>query len=66
MKTQKVWFITGASALHGHQPGDPKKFASVMIQLANTEHPPVHLPVGQDTIAMYRSNAAKMAREIEA
>ncbi|MFL9458617.1 MULTISPECIES: oxidoreductase [Nostocales] len=57
---------SGASALHGHQPGDPKKFASVMIQLANTERPPVHLPVGQDTIAMYRNNAAKMAREIEA
>jgi NAD(P)-dependent dehydrogenase (short-subunit alcohol dehydrogenase family) len=57
---------SGASALHGNQPGDPKKFASVIIQLANTEHPPVHLPVGQDAVAMYRNNAAKMAQEIEA
>ena len=56
----------GADALHGNQPGDPKKFAQVMIQLANTERPPLHLPVGKDTIAMYRSNAAKMAQEIEA
>jgi len=56
---------SGASALHGNQPGDPKKFAAVMIQLANTERPPVHLPVGKDTIAMYRNNAAKMAQEIE-
>jgi len=55
----------GADALHGNQPGDPKKFAQVMIQLANTERPPLHLPVGKDTIAMYRSNAAKMAQEIE-
>jgi len=57
---------SGADALHGQQPGDPKKFAQVILQLANTEHPPVHLPVGKDTIAMYRNNAAKMAQEIEA
>ncbi|MEI2579577.1 oxidoreductase [Scytonema sp. PRP1] len=57
---------SGASALHGHQPGDPKKFAAVIIQLANTERPPLHLPVGKDTIDLYRSNAAKMAQEIEA
>ena len=56
---------SGANALHGHQPGDPKKFAAVIIQLANTERPPLHLPVGKDTIAMYQSNAAKMAQEIE-
>ncbi|MBD2728925.1 SDR family NAD(P)-dependent oxidoreductase [Nostoc sp. FACHB-892] len=57
---------SGADALHGNQPGDPKKFAAVMIQLANTDHPPLHLPVGNDTIAMYRSSAAKMAQDIEA
>jgi NAD(P)-dependent dehydrogenase (short-subunit alcohol dehydrogenase family) len=57
---------SGASALHGHQPGDPKKFAAVIIQLANTERPPLHLPVGKDTVAMYRNNAASMAQEIEA
>ncbi|MFN6473050.1 MAG: oxidoreductase [Nostoc sp. SerVER01] len=57
---------TGADALHGQQPGDPRKFAQVIIQLANTERPPLHLPVGKDTIAMYQSNAAKMAQEIEA
>ncbi|HEY9605471.1 MAG TPA: oxidoreductase [Allocoleopsis sp.] len=57
---------SGADALHGHQPGDPKKFAQVMIQLANAEHPPLHLPVGKDAIAMYRNNATKMAQDIEA
>ncbi len=57
---------SGASALHGQQPGDPKKFAQVIIQLANTERPPLHLPVGKDTIDLYRNNAAKMAQEIEA
>jgi NAD(P)-dependent dehydrogenase (short-subunit alcohol dehydrogenase family) len=56
---------SGASALHGNQPGDPKKFAAVIIQLANTEHPPLHLPVGKDAVAMHRSNTAKMAQDIE-
>ncbi|MCC5668551.1 SDR family NAD(P)-dependent oxidoreductase [Nostoc sp. CHAB 5784] len=57
---------SGADALHGHQPGDPKKLAQMILQLANTDRPPLHLPVGKDAIAMYRSNAAKMAQEIEA
>lgn len=57
---------SGADALHKHQPGDPKKFAQVILQLANTDHPPLHLPVGNDTIAMYQNNVAKMAQEIEA
>jgi NAD(P)-dependent dehydrogenase (short-subunit alcohol dehydrogenase family) len=57
---------SGADALHGNQPGDPKKFAQVMIQLANTEHPPLHLPVGKDAVDFYQNNAAKMAHEIEA
>jgi NAD(P)-dependent dehydrogenase (short-subunit alcohol dehydrogenase family) len=57
---------SGADALHGNQPGDPKKFAQVMIQLANTEHPPLHLPVGKDAVDFYQNNAAKMAQEIEA
>jgi NAD(P)-dependent dehydrogenase (short-subunit alcohol dehydrogenase family) len=57
---------SGADALHGNQPGDPKKFAQVMIQLANTERPPVHLPVGKDAIAMCQNNVAKIVQDIEA
>ncbi|MBC7880240.1 MAG: SDR family NAD(P)-dependent oxidoreductase [Anaerolineae bacterium] len=56
---------SGADALHGHQPGDPKKLAQVILQLANTEHPPVHLPVGKDAVDFYRNNAAKTAEQIE-
>jgi hypothetical protein len=63
-----------ADTLHGHQPGDPKKLAQVIIQLANTERPPLHLPIGKDAndkvvalrFALYQNNAAKMAAEIEA
>ncbi|MEP0914369.1 oxidoreductase [Leptolyngbya sp. GB1-A1] len=57
---------SGADALHGNQPGDPKKFAQVILQLATTDHPPLHLPVGKDAVAMYQNNAAKVAQDIEA
>lgn len=57
---------SGTDALHGHQPGDPKKFAQVILQLANAERPPLHLPVGKDAVTMYQNNATKMAQEIEA
>jgi NAD(P)-dependent dehydrogenase (short-subunit alcohol dehydrogenase family) len=57
---------SGADALHGNQPGDPKKFAEVILQLAHAEQPPLHLPVGKDAIAMYQNHAAKMAQDIEA
>jgi NAD(P)-dependent dehydrogenase (short-subunit alcohol dehydrogenase family) len=53
---------SGADALHGQQPGDPKKFAQVILQLANTERSPLHLPVGKDAVAMYQNNPAKMAQ----
>lgn len=56
---------SGADALHKNQPGDPKKFAQVILQLANTERPPLHLPAGNDAVGFYRSSAAKMAQDIE-
>lgn len=57
---------SGADALHGNQPGDPKKLAQVMIQLVDADRPPLHLPVGKDAVEMYRSNATKMAQDMEA
>jgi NAD(P)-dependent dehydrogenase (short-subunit alcohol dehydrogenase family) len=57
---------SGADTLHKNQPGDPKKFAQVILQLANTERPPLHLPAGNDAVSFYRSSAAKMTQDIEA
>ncbi|WP_426582145.1 oxidoreductase [Mucilaginibacter sp. R-33] len=53
-------------ALHGNQPGDPAKLAHVILELANTENPPLHLPVGQDSLQTYRTNRDKVSQEIEA
>ena len=35
-----------SASFHGHQPGDPKKLAGVVVQLAQAENPPMHLPIG--------------------
>jgi NAD(P)-dependent dehydrogenase (short-subunit alcohol dehydrogenase family) len=50
--------------LHGNQPGDPAKLGQAFIQLANSENPPVHLPLGKDTITFYREKISKLEKEI--
>lgn len=57
---------TAAGKLHGNQPGDPSKLAQVVIKLANSQTPPVHLPVGKDSIAYFRSKVAAMEAEVNA
>jgi len=56
----------GADKLHGNQPGDPAKLAQVILQLVNAKNPPVHLPIGKDSVGMYRKMAAKNGQEVEA
>jgi len=51
--------------LHGNQPGDPLKLASVVVKIAHNANPPLHLPVGTDAVEMYRNNVSKMSAEIE-
>jgi NAD(P)-dependent dehydrogenase (short-subunit alcohol dehydrogenase family) len=53
-----------ADQLNGRQPGDPEKLADVVVQLANLENPPTHLPIGRDAVAMFRNNVAKTTKEI--
>lgn len=51
--------------LHGNQPGDPAKLAAVIVQLASSENPPLHLPVGSDAVNSVREKIAQLNREIE-
>jgi NAD(P)-dependent dehydrogenase (short-subunit alcohol dehydrogenase family) len=55
-----------ARQIHGNQPGDPAKLARVVLQLANSQTPPVHLPVGKDALASYRSKVAATEAEVNA
>ena len=54
-----------ATQVNKKQPGDSKKLAQAFITLANAEKPPVHLPLGNDTLAMYREKTAKFEKDIE-
>lgn len=54
-----------ADQLHGNQPGDPKKLAQVVVDIAHNENPPLHLPIGKDAVGMYKANAEKTNKEID-
>lgn len=46
------------------QPGDPAKLAAAIVRLAASPKPPVHLPLGSDALAAYRSKVASFDKEI--
>ncbi|MFZ4928660.1 oxidoreductase [Chryseobacterium sp. Mn2064] len=47
------------------QPGDPEKLALAIVKVGHTEHPPVHLPLGNDTLKAYRLKTASFELDIE-
>ncbi|MEX6689975.1 oxidoreductase [Danxiaibacter flavus] len=51
--------------LHGSQPGDPAKLAGVILQLAASKNPPLHLPVGTDAVKNIREKIELISREIQ-
>ncbi|MEO6282917.1 MAG: oxidoreductase [Dyadobacter sp.] len=53
-----------ASKVNYKQPGDPLKLAQAFITLASSENPPVHLPLGKDTLERYRSKTADFEKDI--
>lgn len=54
-----------ATQVNKKQPGDPKKLAKAFIKLVNTKNPPVHLPLGSDTLQMFGEKMNQMNKEIE-
>lgn len=53
-------------SFHGTQPGDPSKLAAVVVKLGHTEHPPLHLPIGKDSIHNYNVYKDELAKDINA
>lgn len=51
--------------IHGNQPGDPAKLAAVIVRLAASANPPLHLPVGRDSVKNFREKTAQMMKEVE-
>ncbi len=56
----------GIGQLNGNQPGDPAKLAKVIIELVESKNPPVHLPIGKDAVAAFRTKTDIMQKEVSA
>ena len=54
-----------AGAIHGNQPGDPAKLAKVIADLAHNDNPPLHLPLGTDSLATFKNNIEKTTKLID-
>ncbi len=52
-------------SFNGTQPGDPVKFGKAIVTLANSDDPPGHLPIGNDSAEVYKAKAALMTGELE-
>ena len=53
------------SQFHGNQPGDPVKLAAVIVGLAASENPPLHLPIGRDAVKNLRDKTTQIMKELE-
>jgi len=54
----------GTDAYHGTQPGDPAKLAVVFVKLGHAENPPLHLPIGTDSINNYNIYRERLANDV--
>lgn len=52
--------------INGNQPGDPEKGVAVLIKMANTENPPLHLFLGQDAYNMAYQKMDIVGKDLEA
>ncbi len=55
-----------AAQISYQQPGDPLKLAAAIIKLAAAKNPPVHLPLGNDTLLYFNRKMEKFNAEIAA
>jgi NAD(P)-dependent dehydrogenase (short-subunit alcohol dehydrogenase family) len=54
------------AAKSGHQSGDPARAAQALLTLIASEHPPVHLLLGSDALAMVRAHLAELQKQLHA
>ncbi|GLU55232.1 short-chain dehydrogenase/reductase [Dyadobacter frigoris] len=54
-----------ATQVNKKQPGDAVKLAQAFIKLANSESPPLHLPLGKDTLVYFKAKMDSFYSDIE-
>lgn len=52
------------SAVNNNQPGDPEKLAQALVKIAHNKCPPLHLPLGKDSLNAYRAKSANFELDI--
>ena len=53
-------------ARQNKQPGDPDKLAQLLLQVAASSNPPLHLPVGADAVDALQAYATRLQEDVEA
>jgi hypothetical protein len=48
----------------GHEPGDPRKGAAAILQIADQPAPPLRLPLGNDAMALGRRGYQQSLEEL--
>ncbi|MCH5585752.1 oxidoreductase [Shimazuella sp. AN120528] len=54
-----------ATKVNKKQPGDPVKLAKAIVLIANAEKPPVHLPMGKDSLDLFKEKMELFNKDIE-
>ena len=57
---------TAIPAMNGKQPGDPRRAATAIVELAGHPKPPLRLPLGADAVKALRANLARTAATVDA
>ncbi|HEY9196106.1 MAG TPA: short-chain dehydrogenase/reductase, partial [Mucilaginibacter sp.] len=52
--------------IRGNQPGDPDKAADVLIEVAGSTNPPLHLFLGADAYNMARAKMESLKQDMDA
>jgi len=53
------------ATISGHQPGDPEKAVTAMMDLVDHAHPPFRLPMGKIALASIRAKLAQYEKEMK-
>ena len=56
---------TARAAKSGHQSGDPTRAAQALLTLVASDHPPVHLLLGTDALAVVRAHLRELQAQID-
>jgi NAD(P)-dependent dehydrogenase (short-subunit alcohol dehydrogenase family) len=58
-------FLQFLNTIEGKQPGDPDKAAQVLIQVVNSEKPPLRLVLGKYAYSKFRQKIASLTQELD-